>query len=297
MSAADPPAAGGVIHDIGYRRYDGPRVGGAAIIRALYRETLRGAFGLGRSTRSKVMPFLLLAAATVPALVVAVIASVVPTGSLAVGYTRYLALIAPLVALFVAVEAPAAVSRDLRYRTVTLYFSRPLRRIGYVRAKDGALVTAVAGFAAVPLLVLYAGALLAKLPVARQTRDLLVGLAGAVLVSVVVSAIGLVLAALTPRRGLGVAAVVATLVVAAGVETALQALGDSRGTALAGWAGLIDPFTLVNGVLVWAFGADPGTGTTPPGTVGGLVYLGLVVVYALGGYVLLVRRYAKVSVS
>lgn len=295
MSDVEP--VGGAIHDIGYRRYTGERLGGAAISRALYRETLRGAYGLGRSTRSKVMPFLLLAAAVVPALIIAVIASVVPTGSLAVGYTGYLALIAPLVALFVAVEAPVAVSRDLRYRTVTLYFSRPLRRVGYVRAKDAALVTAVAVFLAVPLLVLYAGALLAKLPVRHQTRELLVGLAGVVLVAVVVSAIGLVIAALTPRRGLGVAAVVAVLVVAAGVETALQALGDSRGTALAGWAGLINPFTLVNGVLVWALHADPGAGARPPGSTGGLVYLALVVVYAVGGYLLLVRRYSKVSVS
>ena len=45
----------GVIHDLGYRRYDGPRHGAATIARTLYVTGLRHAFGLGRSGRSKVL--------------------------------------------------------------------------------------------------------------------------------------------------------------------------------------------------------------------------------------------------
>ena len=52
----------GVIHDIGYRHYDGPRLGRGYLLRSLYVESLRGAYGLGRSAKSKVMPILLLVA-------------------------------------------------------------------------------------------------------------------------------------------------------------------------------------------------------------------------------------------
>ena len=39
---------GGVIHDLGYRRYEGQRLGRAAIVRALCWHSLRSAFGIGR---------------------------------------------------------------------------------------------------------------------------------------------------------------------------------------------------------------------------------------------------------
>ena len=63
------PTRTGAIHDIGYRHYDGPRLGASYIRRSLFVETLRGAYGLGRSARSKVMPFLLLAVMVLPAVV------------------------------------------------------------------------------------------------------------------------------------------------------------------------------------------------------------------------------------
>ena len=42
----------GVIHDIGYRRYTGPRLGRAQIARALYWHSLRSAFGIGRGDKA-----------------------------------------------------------------------------------------------------------------------------------------------------------------------------------------------------------------------------------------------------
>ena len=68
-----PAGPTGAIHDIGYRHYDGPRLGPAYVRRSLYVDTLRGAFGLGRSGRSKVMPFLLLAVLSVPAIVMGIV--------------------------------------------------------------------------------------------------------------------------------------------------------------------------------------------------------------------------------
>lgn len=297
MSSPEP-TSGGVIFDIGYRHFEGRRVDRRGITLALYVESLRGAFGLGRSARSKIMPFALLAIAVVPALIIAVVASVAKFKTLPLGYVGYLTAITTLVALYVAGQAPAAVSRDLRFRTVSLYFSRPIGRMDYVRAKYAALASAVLIFTAVPLLTLYAGALLASLPFWAQTRGVLVALAEAVLLAVVISGVSLVIASVTIRRGLGVAAVIAVLVISGGVQSALQALGAQQGsTALAGYSGLVDPFSVVLGVVVWAFSADPGAGPRPPGAVGGLVYLAELLVLVAASYAGLSYRYRKVTVS
>ena len=53
-----PAVSRGVIHDLGYRGYAGAREGTGAIARTLFLTGLRHCFGLGRSGRSKVLPFL-----------------------------------------------------------------------------------------------------------------------------------------------------------------------------------------------------------------------------------------------
>ena len=79
----------GAIHDIGYRHYDGPRLGASYIRRSLYVDTLRGAFGLGRSARSKVMPFLLLAVMVLPAIAMGIVTGYFGLEQLPLGYTSY----------------------------------------------------------------------------------------------------------------------------------------------------------------------------------------------------------------
>ena len=63
------PAPAGVIHDIGYRPYAGPRLGERAVAWAFFVTGLRNCFGLGRSGRSKILPMGLLALMLLPALI------------------------------------------------------------------------------------------------------------------------------------------------------------------------------------------------------------------------------------
>ena len=44
------------IHDLGYRRYDGERVGKSGSFLALYTQGLRAMFGLGRPAKAKIVP-------------------------------------------------------------------------------------------------------------------------------------------------------------------------------------------------------------------------------------------------
>src|SRR5207253_1508334 len=66
---------GGVIHDLGYQHYDGPRLGRAAIIRALYWHSLRSAFGIGRGVRAKIVPILTFVLMCLPAVANAISAA------------------------------------------------------------------------------------------------------------------------------------------------------------------------------------------------------------------------------
>ena len=58
-----PPPAGptGSIYDIGYRGYDGPRLGRRHAFATLFVAGIRAIFGLGRSGRAKIVPAFCLA--------------------------------------------------------------------------------------------------------------------------------------------------------------------------------------------------------------------------------------------
>lgn len=292
------PVESGVIHDIGYRHYTGPRLGRGYLIRSLYVDSLRGAYGLGRSAKSKVMPFLLLAGLCLPALVISIIVGVTNAGELPVEYTGYAIMLQTPISVFLASQAPALVSRDLRFKVMPLYFSRPLPRSDYVLAKYAAMTSALLILTGVPLLVLYAGALLAKLPFWEQTGGLLQGLAGIVLLSLVLAGIGLVIASITPRRGFGVAAVITVMLLTAVVSGVLQGVAQEQGRdTLAAYLAAINPNLLVDGVQDWLLDAEPFNTLGSPGNVGGALFLLGTVLLVAACYGAMLLRYRKVSAS
>lgn len=287
----------GVIHDLGYRHYEGERLGRAQITRALYVDSARGAFGLGRSARTRVMPMLVLGAICLPAVIVAVVASVTHLDELPGGYTSYVIKTQALVMVFVAGQAPASVSRDLRFRVMSLYFSRPLQRVDYVVAKFAALATAVFALIALPLTILFLGALLAKLPLSEQLPDYARSLGGAALTALAVAGMGLVIAALTPRRGIGVAAIITVLAVLAGVQGIVQGIATESGNdSVAGYAGLLSPFTLVHGIQHATLGADTVFSASPPGALGAWVFVAVLVALVGGAFGALLLRYRGVRI-
>lgn len=186
------------IHNIGYRHYDGPRLGRAYARRSLFSQSLRGAYGLGRSAKSKVLPMLLFVVMCVPALIMVAVAVTTKMKDLPVDYTRYAVLLQAVIGLYLASQAPQSVSRDLRFKTVPLYFSRPIERGDYVLAKFAAMTSALFALTAAPLIVLYVGALLAKLDFAEQTKGFAQGLVSVALLSLLFAGIGLVVSAVTP---------------------------------------------------------------------------------------------------
>ncbi|MEU8265965.1 ABC transporter permease [Sphaerisporangium sp. NPDC049002] len=291
-----PPTPTGVIHDIGYRHYEGPRLGRGHALAALTLHSLRGIFGLGRTARGKIMPFLLAGVMMLPAVVsIAVMALIKRQG---VSYPSYAVTMQAVLAVFLAAQSPYLVAPDLRFRVLPLYLSRPTTTADYVVAKLAAMALAMFLLIAVPLTVLFVGELLVDLPGPPNTGDYLAAMATSVIYAVLLASVGVVLASFTPRRGLGVAAVIALYLLSSAISAVLVGvlMSVSRDGAAA-WAWLINPFFLVDAVQVWLFGTNPNNdGGYPAGAGGPVAAVAVLAVIALC-VTALVLRYRKAASS
>ena len=290
----------GVIHDLGYRPYGGPRLGDREVAWSFFTTGLRNTYGLGRSGRSKVLPMVLLAMMLLPALILVGVLvqakNLLDLDEQIVSYSTFPLTTQLMISVFVAAQAPALISRDLRFRTITLYLARPMPRATYVVVRVASLATATLILIGAPLLLLYLGGLLADLPVGRETGRFLGGMLGAVLLALLLSSLAALVAALTIRRGLAVAGVIVVLLVSYTVVTTIQgiALGTSH-ERVGEVAGLFSPYTLVNGVQQFLFDIPRATPTPPTGTAMGLLYCLVVVLTVAGCFAALLARYRRVS--
>ncbi len=292
------------IYDLGFRHYEGERLGSWYATRTLFWDTYRGSYGFGRSTRAKIMPILLAILVTIPALIIAAVAIFTKSKDLPVAGSQYVGGVALLATLFVASQAPQAVSRDLRHRTISLYLSRPLRRGQYVLAKAAALVAATFTFLAVPVTVLHAGGLLAKLSVRDQLTGWLGGLWTAALYAVLLALLALAICAWIVRRGFGIAAVVVTVFLSAVVVgilanvIAYDALNNDTPVPSAAILVLaFSPLSLIDGLRSWILGDRPDADLIPNTAALGTAYVIVFLVMVGLSVLTLVWRYRTVSVS
>ncbi len=306
------PAAGGVIHDLGYRRYDGPRLGRSGIVAALAWHSFRSAFGFGRGARAMIVPVIACIAMCLPAVVNAFAMS--RGNPQAVYYDTYTPALRDIImTIFVAVQAPELVSRDLRSRVLPLYFSRPIKSADYPLAKYLGFTAACLVMLEVPLLLLWGGSVAnvhGGAAVWGQTKALIPGLLVGLMWAVSLAAIALVLASLTGRRAFATGAVAITLLLTYTLaEILLQVESQAvmhAGPALAGGpiapslaekaAGLFSPFTLFNGVRMWLGGTNPADNVAQPGGFGAVYALVLIVLVGLC-LVGLFARYRKARLS
>jgi ABC-2 type transport system permease protein len=300
MSSRSDETPAGVIHDLGYRPYTGPRLGEGPVAWAFFLTGLRNAYGLGRSGRSKVLPMILLGMMLLPALILTGVLvqarEVLELDEHLVAYSTYPMTTQLLISVFVAAQAPTLLSRDLRFQTITLYLARPMPRTLYVVVRVASLTAATFVLIGAPMVLMYAGGLLADLPVGRETGRFLGGLLGALLLAACLSGLAAVVAALTVRRGLAVAAVIVVLLVTYTVVATVQGISYDAGSRTVGEvAGMFSPYTLVNGVQVFLFDSPDATITPPDSTAMGLAYCAAVVVMVLGSLGALMARYRSVQ--
>ncbi|HLL69654.1 MAG TPA: ABC transporter permease [Micromonosporaceae bacterium] len=281
--------ATGVIHDIGYQRYTGPRLGRRYIVGSLYVHGLRTAFGIGRGFKAKLFPWAITGIITVVAAVLIVIRSL--SGEMPVTYPGFAEAVSVLLILFLATAAPELVSRDLGAGVLPLYFSRPLRRLDYPLAKLASLTSAVWLLIVGPLLLMYAGGAFSRddglLGAWRELGDLVPGLLYAAMYAIVLSSLALLVASAAKRRAFAAGAVVAAFLITTPVVGVLIELGSPHTQQL---AALGSPLTLLTGLRWWLFeSAESEIGGYGP------IY-GLVAVTVVASCVaLLIARYRKVA--
>ena len=296
----------GNIYDLGYRGYDGPRLGRVTVLRGLLRQTLKEAYGIGRGGRAKIAPIILLGLAIFPAvLAVAFQALAAQAGAgdqfqrqLPIRHDTYEGTIGLFVMLFVAAQAPELFGRDQRYGVLPLYFSRVLTRIDYAIARMGGLFLAILITTLVPQLLLSIGTILAAPdPVTGINKDLPEVpryLAVSLIQAGVYAGVGSVIAAYTPRRAYAVAAIIAVFVVppiVVGIFAASSGLDTARILQL------LSPSDVVDGVNSAIFGPIQ---ITPDTVIVALldwwVYVVAALAYIVGSLAIVVRRYLTVTV-
>jgi ABC-2 type transport system permease protein len=251
---AATPETSGTIYDIGYRGYDGPRLGRRGAIDAIVRAGIRAVFGLGRSGRSKVIPWGAVILAALPAGIAIAIRVLVGDIVDLYNYDNYLWGIGALLPIFVAAQAPELVVNDMRHHVLPLYFSRPISRADYVVAKFVALALSLLALTLVPLLILFFGRVLAAEDVVTAFADELGALPGivgnGVLHAVVLASMGLAICAIAGRRAYAAGAVLAIFLIGSVVSATFVELGDAFVSA----APFVNPLAILDGTREWLFG-------------------------------------------
>ena len=306
--------ATGVIHDIGYQRYEGPRLGRAYAVRSLYTHAVRTAFGFGRPGKAKAFPWSIFAIMMMVAIVFTVIRS--QTGSVVQSYSEFVGSLWILVVLFSAIVAPELVSRDLRGGVLPLYFSRPLTRVDYALAKLAGLITAIFLLIAGPQTLMFVGGAFTLdgfHGIWNEFGRYTAGLATALLYACVFGALSLLISSLAGRRAVAAALTVGVYLVTFPIYGLLVGIAFGReasathtdqggplvlhgaNATLAQLAGLVSPVQLVGNVSRWWFGHRLQEGEPdflgPYGPIYFAVAVGLFVVCLI----LLLLRYRKVA--
>jgi ABC-2 type transport system permease protein len=290
-------SATGAIYDLGYRGYDGPRLGRPAAVATLFWASLRAAYGLKRSGRAKIVPWGLAAFLVAPAGVSVAVAALAPQAPSPFTYDDYLWNLRILLGIFIAAQAPELVSSDQRHRVLSLYFSHALERSDYALAKLGALAAAVFGLALAPMLVLFIGRVLLAADVVdafgNELDNLPQVIVAPLIYAIPLATIALAIAAFTPRRAYATGAIIAVFIVGAAIS---GILGEAITSGpLGDLSQLLNPVVPIDGTRTWLIGNaipdSPVLRTGFPLYLFGLEWLAIVLV----GGAAVVWRYRRLA--
>ena len=286
------PETTGTIYDIGYRHYDGPRLGRRGAIGAIVGAGLRAVFGFGRSGRSKIIPWGAVILAALPA-VVSVAVRVLAGDILDLyDYDGYIWNVGALLPIFLAAQAPELVVNDIRHRVLPLYFSRPIRRIDYVVAKVTALALGLLALTLAPVLLLFIGRVLSTDDLVAAVGDEIGAMpeiiGSGVIHAVVLASIGLAICSLAGRRAYAAGAVLAVFLIGGVISDSFSENGQDV-------AAFVSPLAILDGTRQWLFdGAvdgSPAATSELPLALYGLAALILV----LASWAVLVIRYRRLT--
>lgn len=212
MTTDQLPLAGGTVFDIGYRRYEGVREGRSRPRRAVLKDGLRIALGLGRGGRAKILPFTFISLLCAIALIMALIAGAADriAGQGAAeranlpSHGDFNAFASMILFAFAALGAPELLCRDRRDGVLSLYLVRPLTGTDYVVSRWLAFFAVMLVAALLPQLILFAGLVLGDLAPMEYFRTHLMDvprfLAAGTAMAAYLTSLALLTASFTSRR-------------------------------------------------------------------------------------------------
>ena len=295
----------GEIYDLGYRNYDGPRLGRAYAVRSLLQMSVRNTFGLGRGPMAKFLAFGLTLLAFIPAIAQLVIGAVVPVDDFEfIAPEEFFGRIQVILVLFVAAMASELVGNDRKNNTLVLYFSRPIEKEDYVLAKIGALASALLALTLLPQLLLFLGNWLGAGDgtewIADNWTELFPIAGAAVLVSAQLASFGILVAALVAKRAFALVSVLGGLLVIWISTEIVVGLTDAGAGAIP--VVMLSPLHVARGATLVLFGAVPevspfdesgGDMTVGALDLPGLVWIVAIVVHIAIFTALAIRKYQR----
>ena len=267
MSANPPVTRAGSIYDLGYRRYEGPRLGRAHAIRSLIIHSFRTTYGIGRSGRAKAAPIIFGAMAILPAVIIVGGLTIAARFGFdrqlddteLIGFNNYFRSITAIVVLFCAAQAPEMFGRDQRHGVLALYFARALRRPDYALGRLIGFVLAILLLILIPMVILFLGRVLLSTDIAgafgRNLPNIPPVLAQGLVIATLYGSLAMAVSAFTPRRAYATAGVIALFVLPGLVAGIVIGIGSSTvGT----WLVVVSPNTILDGTNALFFGRSLG---------------------------------------
>ena len=155
----------GTVFDIGYQRYEGRREGRGRGRRAIYKDGVRTALGLGRGGRAKILPWFFISVMSAIALVMALVAGAAERlggpGSAQranlPSHNDFYGIASIIMFVFGAVVAPELLCRDRREGVMNLYLVRPLTGTDYIVSRWAAFMSVMTIAAWLPQIILLLG--------------------------------------------------------------------------------------------------------------------------------------------
>lgn len=210
--------------------------------RALWKNGVRTALGLGRGAQAKILPVLLFVAVIIPAIAFSFIAS--QSGAEFVpGHADYYQIVSVILFLFAAIISPELLCPDRRDGVISLYLVRPLTTTDYVMGRWMAFFSITLAIVYLGQVVLFVGLMLATgNPVdyiLDSWLDIPRFIGAGLVVALFTTTIPMAVSAFTTRRAYAAAFVIGLFIISTAVARALTD-GNSVAGEAAKWVALID---------------------------------------------------------
>jgi ABC-2 type transport system permease protein len=290
----------GAVYDLGYEPYHGKRLGRKGATRTVWADGNRRVLGIRRKARRKIMPWLLVAMALVPAIVFVGIAFILPSGvandfDLAEANSNFFQIGGTIAMLFTALAAPELLIPDRRDGVLSMLSSRPLTSNDYLAARFASNITVVAGFLLIPQLLILIGqagtdpdGLIQGIINAAPTIPKILAVTAVYVIAYV--PIGFMISSLVSRKSIAASVFLAMII---GLTAFSEAI--VRNSVIPGgrWVALLAPINTADSANVWIFGSTNNDSLLAVADIHPLMGIAALLVIGTLAVLVSVRRYRE----